>query len=185
MPLKAHEPALQVGDRAPVPDNGRVTRESPPPTWISRVRRFEVWIWVAVLAAVLTWRWPLVKGWVYRASETPPPAASFEWRTDFDAALAESARVGRPVFVDFQATWCPPCIAMAHDVWPDPEVGRLLTERYVPVSVDVDRHPAIADRYAVRGIPTILVLDSQGRVLRTAWFMSRGGIINFLRDDGD
>lgn len=157
--------------------------EAPPPARSSRYRRVEIWIWVAILAAVLTWRWPLVKGWFYRAADRPAPAASFAWRTDLDAALAESARVGRPVFADFQASWCPPCIAMAHDVWPDPEVGRLLTERYIPVSIDVDRDPQSAARYDIRGIPTILVLDAQGRVLRTAWFVSRGGILDFLRDE--
>jgi thiol:disulfide interchange protein len=134
-----------------------------------------------VFVALLVWRWPLLKGWVYRASDRPAPAASFEWRTDLDAALAEARHLGRPVFADFQADWCPPCIAMAHDVWPDPEVGRLLTERYVPLSIDVDRDPDAAARYRIHGIPTILVLDGDGRVLRRASFMSRGGILDFLR----
>lgn len=161
--------------------------DSPPPapvaTRASRApwyRRVEVLLWIALIATVVGLRYPMLKGWWYRSTDRTPPPASFEWRTDYEAALAEARATGRPVFADFHASWCPPCIAMKHDVWPDPEVGRQLTARYVPLSIDVDEDPRTASRYNVRGIPTILVLDANGSVLREASFMSRGGILKFL-----
>ena len=88
-----------------------------------------------------------------------------------DAALAEAGRTNKHVLVDFSADWCPPCVAK-HDVWPDPAVERALAGSYVPLLIDVDRNGAVADQYSVRGIPTVLVLDSRGRVVRQATFLS-------------
>jgi thiol:disulfide interchange protein len=149
----------------------------------SRWRHAERLFWVALFAGVLVLQWPMLKGWVYRTMDTTPPAASFEWRTSLEAALAEAQRHGKPVFVDFHASWCPPCIAMQHDVWPDHAVGQLLTERYVAVAIDVDDDPERAsDRYDVRAIPTILVLAPDGRTLRRATYMSRGAMLRFLEE---
>ena len=146
-------------------------------------RRAEWAVWILLFTVVIGYRWPVIKGWAYRMTNSTPAAASFEWRRDFDAALVEARTTGRPLLVDFYADWCPPCITMKHDVWPDPEVGRLIAAGYVPVAVNVDLAPAIAGRYEVVGIPTVLVIDAEGRVLRTASFLSRGGLRAFLRGE--
>ena len=55
--------------------------------------------------------------------------------------------------VDFGASWCPPCRALA------PSIEALAEERpdLVVGKVDVDDHPAIAERYGVANIPTVIV----------------------------
>jgi thiol:disulfide interchange protein len=151
----------------------------------ARWRRLEPLFWVGLFAVVLVVQWPMLKGWFYRTAGTPPPPPSFTWVTSLEAGLAQAKRDGRPVFVDFQASWCPPCIAMQHDVWPDVRVGQLLTERYVPVSIDVDTDPeGASDRYGVRAIPTILLLSPDGQVLERATYMSRGALVRFLEEHG-
>jgi thioredoxin 1 len=59
----------------------------------------------------------------------------------------------RTVVVDFWATWCPPCRALA------PRLEALAEERtdVVVGKLDVDDHPAIAERYGIQSIPTVLV----------------------------
>lgn len=69
----------------------------------------------------------------------------------FDAdVLAASAKT--PVLVDFWATWCAPCHALA------PLLERLAIEyagRLVIRKIDVDSNPDIAARYDVRALPTL------------------------------
>ena len=56
--------------------------------------------------------------------------------------------------VDFWAAWCGPCRAMA----PQFERAAQLRPNYRFAKVDVDAEPALAARYGVRSIPTLLVL---------------------------
>jgi len=59
----------------------------------------------------------------------------------------------RTTVVDFWASWCPPCRALA------PAIDALATERedLVVGKLDVDAHPEVAEKYGVTGIPTVLV----------------------------
>ena len=63
------------------------------------------------------------------------------------------AGAATPVIVDFWAAWCAPCRAVA------PEVEKL-SNRYGAAlkvgKVDIDAEGALAERYAIRSIPTLL-----------------------------
>jgi thioredoxin len=67
----------------------------------------------------------------------------------FDDAVSDGLTV-----VDFWAGWCGPCRAMA----PQFEKAAQLRPKYRFAKVDVDAEPAIAGRYAIRSIPTLMVL---------------------------
>jgi protein disulfide-isomerase len=145
--------------------------------------RWGLLLWALLIGAIVYMQWPMLKGWYYKASAAEAPASAVTWRTGFDAALAESARTGKPVLVDFTASWCPPCKVMKHEVWPDAQVARAANEQYVPLLVDVDdpQNAEVAQRYGIRGIPTVLVLDAEGKVLRTGAYMSKGDMLDFLK----
>ena len=69
------------------------------------------------------------------------------------AAVAERASI--PVLVDFWATWCGPCRMVS------PALEQLATERagvIKLVKVDVDRAPALGQRFQIQAVPTLLVL---------------------------
>jgi len=145
------------------------------------VRREPV-LWLLLAVFLVFMQWPMLKGWYYRAAGTPPPSA-VEWRVDFEAALTEARQTDRLVLVDVSADWCPPCIAMKHDVWSDPEVGRRVAASYVPLLVDADRDDVVSPRYGVSGIPTLLILDGNGRLVRRASYLPRSGMLRFLAGD--
>ncbi len=59
-----------------------------------------------------------------------------------------------PVLVDFWATWCAPCKAIAPliDTMAENYAGKLKVGK-----VNVDENPATPGKYGVRGIPTLII----------------------------
>lgn len=72
-------------------------------------------------------------------------------------------RNGLPTVIDFYATWCVPCKAIApvFDVLKG-EYG----EKINFVSVDVDADNETARRYGIEAMPTFVILDSEGKEIR-------------------
>jgi thioredoxin 1 len=70
---------------------------------------------------------------------------------NFDQSVIKSAK---PVLVDFWAEWCGPCRRLA------PTVDELATDydgRLTVGKLNVDENPAVAMRFSIRGIPTLLL----------------------------
>lgn len=57
----------------------------------------------------------------------------------------------KPVLVDFWATWCGPCMRQA------PIVEALAEEGYAVGKIDVDQEPALAQKYGIMSIPTLVI----------------------------
>lgn len=66
-----------------------------------------------------------------------------------------------PALVDFWASWCAPCKAIAPIV---DEMAQEYTGKLRVVKVNVDDNPATPGKYGVRGIPT-LILFKDGKVV--------------------
>lgn len=66
-----------------------------------------------------------------------------------------------PVLVDFYADWCQPCHMMAPEL---KKVAQQLDSQLKVLKVDVDRNQAAANKYQIRGIPT-LILFHKGKVI--------------------
>ena len=67
----------------------------------------------------------------------------------------------QPVLVDFFATWCGPCKALAPILV---DVAKTLDGAVRVVKIDVDRNPAISQAYQVQGVTT-LALFKDGKIL--------------------
>jgi len=81
---------------------------------------------------------------------------------NFAQQLAAARAAGKPVFIDFWATWCKNCHAMDATTFKDPEVQRRLAT-FAVINYQADQPndaPAkeILDRYGAVGLPTYIIL---------------------------
>ncbi len=79
---------------------------------------------------------------------------------NLDAAISEWRYLGsRPAIVDFYATWCGPCRALA-------PILEELAEEYAGevdfYKVDIDREEELAAAFGVRSVPTLLFIPAVG-----------------------
>ncbi len=86
-----------------------------------------------------------------------------------DAKRAEAKAAGKPVMIDFWATWCVYCKKLDKLVWNVPAVVAE-SQRFVTIKIDAtapddDEMTAIKEEFQVPGLPRVIFIDSRGEVL--------------------
>jgi thiol:disulfide interchange protein len=116
------------------------------------------------------------------ASATPAaaPASETQWLKSLPEGLAAAKAENKPVLVDFFATWCGPCKQMDEQTWPDAGVKAAVT-KVVPVRLDVDQNEDASAKFAVTGVPTVVILDATGKELdRIVGFAEPAEVLKLL-----
>ncbi|WP_437323763.1 thioredoxin [Sorangium sp. So ce381] len=68
----------------------------------------------------------------------------------------EVLQTDTPVLVDFSASWCAPCKRLAPIV---DEIAAETAGQVKVVKLDVDESPAAAQRFGIRGLPTVVAFQ--------------------------
>jgi len=97
------------------------------------------------------------------------------------ARILDKAKKERKfIFIDCYATWCGPCKKMDKEVYSISEVGNYYNDRFICVKMQMDKTKSdpdsirteyvdaanLASQYHINGYPTLLYLDSDGRLLK-------------------
>jgi thioredoxin 1 len=93
---------------------------------------------------------------------------------NFDSEVLKS---DVPVLVDFTATWCGPCKALA------PIVDKVADEFQGKVKVgkvDIDDAPGIATKYGIRSVPTVLVFKNGEKTAQNVGLTTRDKLVGLL-----
>ncbi len=92
-------------------------------------------------------------------------SGSISWQAWSDDVFAQARRANRFVLLDLEAVWCHWCHVMDETTYGDPEVVALIRSRFLPVRVDQDARPDLANRYEDHGWPATVVFGPDGQEL--------------------
>jgi thiol:disulfide interchange protein DsbD len=93
------------------------------------------------------------------------------WQSYSEETLKEAQNLKKPVIIDLYATWCTPCREIEEVTLHDPLVVKQAGNDFVMVKVDVTKggnplHERLLQQYEVKGVPTIVFLDTGGKEKR-------------------
>jgi thioredoxin 1 len=89
----------------------------------------------------------------------------------------EVIRSDKPVLVDFWAVWCHPCRMLAPTV---ETIARQYEGRAKVVKLDVDNNNLTAQRYGIKGIPTLILFNQGVEADRVVGNTSRDNIARII-----
>ena len=92
-------------------------------------------------------------------------AEEISWATDPEQALQEAADSGKPVLMQFTASWCVYCKRMEKSTFTSEEVAERISEDFVAVRVDADKHKDLVKDLEIKGLPAILVVSPDLEIL--------------------
>jgi len=90
------------------------------------------------------------------------------WVPFSDDALKMASGQKRPVIIDFYAAWCAPCRELDEITFHDAAVVKQAQGNFVMIKVDVTKagnalHERLLRQFSVKGVPTVVFLDSEGK----------------------
>ena len=94
--------------------------------------------------------------------------AGVSWRPYAEETLKEAQNQKKPVIIDFYATWCTPCVELDEVTFHDASVVKQTESDFIMVKVDVTKagnplNERLLKDYGVKGVPTIVFLDTNGK----------------------
>lgn len=119
------------------------------------------------------------------------------WMHDFEAAKAKAAKENKDLLIDFTGSdWCGWCIKLREEVFDHEPFKVGVADKYVLVELDYPRDKSkldeatikqnaeLKEKYPIKGYPTILLADAQGRPYAKTGYQ-QGGPESYVKHLGE
>lgn len=104
--------------------------------------------------------------WLLASSGAAVAADEIAWQRVFTPETFQTATAEkRLVILDLEAVWCHWCHVMDEETYSRSDISSLIHDRYIPVRVDQDARPDLANRYRDYGWPATIIFNSKGEEL--------------------
>ena len=105
-------------------------------------------------------------------------------KQDWDKALDEAEKTGKPIFVDAYTDWCGWCKVMDQKTFSDKSIYSYMNKHFVNAKINMEKGIGVklAMKYQVTGFPSYLIFNNSGRlVYKTLGFMEPKDFIDVLK----
>src|SRR5688572_17531083 len=92
-------------------------------------------------------------------------ANKLDWQPWSPEIFERAKKENKLLVLDLEAIWCHWCHVMEEKTYANPEVAKILTEKFLLIRVDQDSRPDLSKRYADYGWPATIFFDGNGREL--------------------
>jgi thioredoxin-related protein len=130
-----------------------------------------------------------------QAMEKPKPAEQeplkATWLTSIEEAQKIAQKTNKDILIDFTGSdWCGWCIKLHEEVFGTEKWNQEIPKKYVLVVLDFPKNKELSKEqkeyneklgreYAINGYPTVILLDSAGRIYARTGYQ-KGGVDNYL-----
>lgn len=102
------------------------------------------------------------------------------YKGTWEEALPFAKKANKIIFLNIYATWCGPCKMLKRNTFSNSETGTFYNQNFINVALDGEKGEgaALAKKYAIRGYPSLLFINSDGKIVKqTAGFHNSNQLI--------
>ncbi len=108
-------------------------------------------------------------------------SSGIEWK-DYTPGMALARKENKSIFLYFHAPWCTYCTKLKKTTFKDEQVLAYLKENFISIQVNTDENKPLANKWRVKGLPTLWFLESTGNKINSMpGYIDAGQLLQVLK----